>query len=161
MVKYFTEVEISLHKNPEDCWVSIFDSVYNLSDLIKENRGVLAHPLINAAGTSISHWFNEKTGDVKTYIDPVRNIEMPYTPYGRFIHVPPEDPIDNVEAVSFPWWKDRRYVIGKVRQPKYTFFDFSYFFIYLANKKDLEGKNYQYAHEERANHSSLPRRNDK
>jgi len=114
MVKYFTEVEISLHKNPEDCWVSIFENVYNLSELIKENRGILAHPLINAAGTSISHWFNEKTGDVKTYIDPVRNIEMPYTPYGRFIHVPPEDPLDMVEAVAFPWWKDRRYIIGKV-----------------------------------------------
>lgn len=114
MVKYFTEIEISFHKNPEDCWVSIFDNVYDISELIKEHRGILATPLINAAGTSISHWFNEKNGDLKTFIDPEKNIEMPYTPYGRFIHVPPTDPTDKIEAVSFPWWKDRRYIIGKV-----------------------------------------------
>ena len=114
MVKYFTEIEISYHKNPEDCWVSIFDSVFDISELIKEHRGILATPLINAAGTSISHWFNEKTGDLKTFIDPEKNLEMPYTPYGRFIHVPPSDPTDKIEAISFPWWKDRRYIIGKV-----------------------------------------------
>eukprot|EP01036_Dinobryon_divergens_P035271 gene35272-45673_t len=39
---------------------------------------------------------------------------MSYTPYGRFIHVPPSDPTDKIEAVSFPWWKDRRYIIGKL-----------------------------------------------
>jgi len=103
MVKYFTEIEISYHKNPEDCWVSIFDSVFDISELIKEHRGILATPLINAAGTSISHWFNEKTGDLKTFIDPEKNLEMPYTPYGRFIHVPPSDPTDKIEAISFPW----------------------------------------------------------
>ena len=113
-MKYFTLEEIAVHNTPEDCWVSIFDKVYNISELIHENRGTLATPLIEAAGTSISHWFNEKTGDIKTFIDPVRNIEMPYTPHGRFIHVPPSDPIDKVETVSLPWWKDTKYIIGKV-----------------------------------------------
>ena len=128
MVKYFTEIEISYHKNPEDCWVSIFDSVFDISELIKEHRGILATPLINAAGTSISHWFNEKTGDLKTFIDPEKNLEMPYTPYGRFIHVPPSDPTDKIEAISFPWWKDRRYIIGKVNILFLRTFNFNFNF---------------------------------
>jgi hypothetical protein len=70
--------------------------------------------LIKAAGTSISHWFKDSGREIKTFIDPVRNIQMPYTPYGRFIHVPPSDPLDCVESVPLPWWKNPRYIIGKV-----------------------------------------------
>lgn len=115
MVKYFTNEEIACHNNSDDCWVSISNDVYNLTDLIKANRGILANPLINVAGTSISHWFKDNSRDLKTFVDPVRNIEMPYTPYGRFIHVPPPDPTDRVESVALPWWKDDRYIVGKVR----------------------------------------------
>lgn len=114
MVRYYTREEISIHNHANDCWVIIFDKVYDLTDLIKANRGPLAAPIIDAAGSSISHWFNIKTNDIKTWIDPDRNLEMPYTPYGRFIHVPPTDPEDRWEAVPLPWWKDSQYVIGKV-----------------------------------------------
>ncbi len=112
--KYYTAEEIRIHNCAEDCWVSVFDKVFNLTALIKENRGPLANPLIEAAGESISHWFNEKNGDVKTYMDPKRNVIMPYTPAGRFIHVPPPDPKDDSPAVDMPWWKDTKYVIGKL-----------------------------------------------
>ena len=114
MVKYFTQEELAVHNNPEDCWVSIFDKVYDLSALIMANRGTLSNPLVEAGGSSISHWFNEKTGDLKTYIDPVRHIEMFYTPCGRFIHVPPPDPVDKTEIIALPWWKDEKYIIGQV-----------------------------------------------
>jgi hypothetical protein len=114
MVKYFTQEELAVHNNPENCWVVIFDKVYDISELIMANRGPLSKPLIEAGGSSISHWFNEKTGDLKTYIDPVRNIEMFYTPCGRFIHVPPPDPMDRTEIVALPWWKDTKYIIGQV-----------------------------------------------
>lgn len=114
MVKYHTQEEIAFHNHPDDCWVSIFDQVFDLTELIRENRGSLSLPLIAAAGTSLSHWFNAKTGDLKTYIDPVRNIEMPYTPEGRFIHVPPTEPEDRYEPVALPWWKDPKYIVGKV-----------------------------------------------
>lgn len=113
-LKYYTMEEISFHSNPEDCWVSIFDDVYDLSSLILENRGPLVAPLIEAAGTSISHWFDSKTKDVKTFVDPVRNFRLPYTPFGRFLHVPPADPMDKTELVKVPWWKDSKYIIGKV-----------------------------------------------
>lgn len=113
-MKYFTQEEVAFHNSSEDCWVSIFGKVYDITMLIDENRGALARPLIEAAGTSISHWFNEKTGDVRTYIDPERNIAMPYTPHGRFIHVPPPDPRDDFTAVPLPWWKNDAYIVGQV-----------------------------------------------
>ena len=114
MVKYYTPEEVRFHNCADDCWVSIFSKVYDLTELIKENRGPLANPLIEAAGTDVGLWFNEKTGDVKTFIDPVRNIEMPYTPSGRFIHVPPPDPKDNTPAVALPWWKDSKLIVGEL-----------------------------------------------
>ena len=114
MVKYYTPEEVRFHNCADDCWVSIFNKVYDISELIKENRGPLANPLIEAAGTSISHWFSDKTGDVKTYVDPVRGINMPFTPMGRFIHVPPPDPKDNTPAVELPWWKDTRLIVGEL-----------------------------------------------
>lgn len=116
MVKYYTVDEIAVHNHIHDCWVTIFDDVYDITSLVVEHRGQLAVPLVEAAGTSISHWFNPKTRDLKTYIDPVRNIEMPFTPAGRFIHVPPSDPEDFWEAVPNPWWKDPKYIIGKVNR---------------------------------------------
>ena len=113
MVKYFTREEIATHCSVDDCWVSVFDRVYDLSPLLQEDRGALALPIIEAAGSSISHWFNEKTGTYKTFMDPKRNIEMPYTPQGRFLHVPPPQPSDtDVVTADLPWWKDPRYIIG-------------------------------------------------
>jgi len=114
MVKYYTPEEVRLHNSSDDLWVSVFDDVFNLTPLLAENRGPLANPLIEAAGTSISHWFDPKTRDVKTHMDPVRNIIMPYTPYGRFIHVPPPDPRDKTPSLETPWWKDPKFIVGKL-----------------------------------------------
>jgi hypothetical protein len=115
MVRYFTPEEVALHCTADDCWVSIFDKVYDLTKLLEANRGFLSLPLIEAAGTSISHWFSVKTGDVRTYMEPEKNIIMPYTPQGRFIHVPPPNPTDDFLTIDLPWWKDLQYVVGKVR----------------------------------------------
>ena len=114
MVKYYTAEEVAMHNSGDDCWVSIFNKVYDLTKLIEKNRGILAIPIIEASGTSISHWFNEKTQDVRTFIDPKRNIQMYYTPQGRFIHVPSTQPTDNSPPVEVPWWKDSQYMIGFV-----------------------------------------------
>lgn len=114
MVKYYTPEEVALHNNADDCWVSIYEKVYELTSLIAENRGILADPITKSAGSSISHWFKADTKDIKTFIDPERNIRMPYTPYGRFIHVPSPNPMDNCAIVDEPWWMNKRYVIGQV-----------------------------------------------
>ena len=78
------------------------------------NPGTLCEPIIKEAGRSVSHWFNEKDGDLKTFVCPVRCITMPYTPDGRFIHCPPEDPNDWSTNFECAWWKDTQYMIGKV-----------------------------------------------
>eukprot|EP00605_Chrysophyceae_sp_TOSAG23-4_P002760 GSChrysophyteH1.ASY1.ANO1.3043.1 assembled CDS len=39
---------------------------------------------------------------------------MPYTPNGRFIHVPPPNPNDNTPAVPLPWWKDSKLIVGEL-----------------------------------------------
>jgi hypothetical protein len=114
MVKYYTQEEIAFHSHADDCWVSIFDDVFDITELLRQHRGPLSVPLLTAAGTSLSQWFNVRTKDLKTYIDPLRNIELPYTPDGRFIHVPPSDPLDMSESVALPWWKDTQFIIGKV-----------------------------------------------
>lgn len=115
IMKYFLYEEIKLHNSEDDCWVAIFNNVFNLTALIEENRGVLTSLLVEHGGSSISHWFDEKTNDVKTYIDPIRNIKMPYLPYGRFLHVLPSDPMAAVNTTQLPWWKDSQYIIGQVR----------------------------------------------
>ena len=113
-MKYYTAEEVSLHCTVDDCWVSIFDNIFDLTELIRENKGPLADPLIKQAGSSISHWFNPNTKEIKTYIDETRNIRMPYTPEGRFIHVPPPDPVEFDTTIADPWWQDKRYIVGKV-----------------------------------------------
>lgn len=117
-MKYYTDEDVSSHCFSDDCWVIIHNKVYNLTALLSKNRGNLADPIIKHAGKSLSHWFNveKKTYDIelKTYVDPKRNVTLPYTPDGRFIDVPPADPTDTFEIKSLPWWKDEQYIIGQV-----------------------------------------------
>ena len=50
---------------------------------------------------------------IKTYIHPVTGCKTPYTPMGRFIHVPPPYPrSDWANNFGIPWWKDTTYCIG-------------------------------------------------
>ena len=114
MGRYYTAEEVSMHNCAEDCWVSIFNDVYDITPLIAQHRGTLAEPLVREAGRSISHWFNKDTGEIKTYIDPEKNIRLPYVPEGRFIHVPPSDPQEWGTSTELPWWKDSKYIVGKV-----------------------------------------------
>lgn len=77
--------------------------------------GILADPILDAAGSDVSHWFDAKTGDVKYHIDPETQLNIPYTPQGRFIHVPPRDPTTawSIDG-DLPWWKDPKLVMGHV-----------------------------------------------
>lgn len=118
-MSFYTEKEVAQHCYHDDCWVTIFGKVFNLTKLIEENRGnELAVPIIKYAGKSVSHWFNKKTGELKTYMDPEReDTELPYAPDGRFLHVPPKDP-KYFEMVKLPWWKNDSYIVGQVRSYK-------------------------------------------
>ena len=49
----------------------------------QDNPGPLAQPIVKAAGTDISHWFDAQTGEVKTYIQPETELLRPYLPMVR------------------------------------------------------------------------------
>ncbi|KAM8973726.1 cytochrome b5 domain-containing protein 1 [Pelodytes ibericus] len=111
---FYTPREVSRHSTVHDLWVSHLGRVYDLTPLAKQHQGdILLKPIIEAAGKDISHWFNAKTGDVKTYIDPQTGCLKYFTPQGRFLHVPPSCPSSDWDT-SFgrPWWKDPLYEIG-------------------------------------------------
>ncbi|KAM4038265.1 cytochrome b5 domain-containing protein 1 [Anomaloglossus baeobatrachus] len=111
---YYTPREVSRHCSISDLWVSYLGRVYDLTPLATEHRGdILLKPIIESAGKDISHWFNEKTGDIKTYIDPQTGCLTPYTPQGRFLHVPPAFPSSDWDTdLGRPWWRDPSYEVG-------------------------------------------------
>ncbi|EGZ22208.1 hypothetical protein PHYSODRAFT_489670 [Phytophthora sojae] len=113
--RFFTPREVATHNLTKDCWVSINHRVLDLSPLIEENPGALVQPLVLHAGEDISHWFDPDTEDVKYHIDPERNLSVPFTPYGCFLHVPPPDPTAKWRTADLlPWWRDPQYVVGRL-----------------------------------------------
>ena len=50
---------------------------------------------------------------IRTHVDPETNCTIPYTPHGRFIHIPPPCPSsDWANDFGRPWWKDDEYLVG-------------------------------------------------
>jgi len=41
MVKYYTPSEVAKHNDINDCWVSLLGKVFDLTQLIAENKGRL------------------------------------------------------------------------------------------------------------------------
>eukprot|EP01006_Ploeotia_vitrea_P049528 TRINITY_DN67355_c2_g1_i12.p1 TRINITY_DN67355_c2_g1~~TRINITY_DN67355_c2_g1_i12.p1 ORF type:complete len:219 (+),score=19.47 TRINITY_DN67355_c2_g1_i12:77-733(+) len=113
--RYFTPNEVGIHNTEDDCWVSALGKVLNLSPLIEKYRGHLTNPIVRAAGTDISHWFDADTGDIKKCIDPQTGLQRYLTPYGRFVHVPPSEVTTDLDNdYELPWWADENYIIGKI-----------------------------------------------
>ena len=65
--RYYTMTEVKVHNTANDCWISIFNEVFDLTELIQKNYGRLTDPLIKAAGTDITSWFDPVTKDVKLF----------------------------------------------------------------------------------------------
>uniref|UniRef100_A0A8C4SCZ6 Cytochrome b5 domain-containing protein 1 n=1 Tax=Erpetoichthys calabaricus TaxID=27687 RepID=A0A8C4SCZ6_ERPCA len=114
--KYYTPREVSSHSCINDVWVSYLGEVHDLTSLVQENKGnILIWPIITSAGKDISHWFDPETKDIRTHIDPMTGCKKYYTPYGRFLHIPPPLPrTDWQNDFGCPWWKDRKYHIGSL-----------------------------------------------
>ncbi|XP_075438330.1 cytochrome b5 domain-containing protein 1 isoform X2 [Ascaphus truei] len=112
--RFYSAREVSLHCTLTDLWVSCLGRVHDLTALAKEHQGdILLKPIIEAAGKDISHWFNPKTGDIKTHIDPQTGCVKYYTPQGRVLHVPPPGPRSDWDTgFGRPWWKDTFHHIG-------------------------------------------------
>jgi hypothetical protein len=112
--KYYTQEDVRLHNCAEDCWVVLFGKVLDLTPLLAENMGPLASPIIEAAGTDVSSWFNNK-GEPRTCVDEETGLVIPYTPQGRFLHIPPAFPTNEWRTdFGLPWWRDPRFILGRV-----------------------------------------------
>jgi cytochrome b involved in lipid metabolism len=56
---YYIPSEVAVHNTGDDCWISMFNQVFDLTKLIQENSASsLTDPIVLAAGTDITHWFN-------------------------------------------------------------------------------------------------------
>eukprot|EP00002_Diphylleia_rotans_P023678 TRINITY_DN4659_c0_g1_i1.p1 TRINITY_DN4659_c0_g1~~TRINITY_DN4659_c0_g1_i1.p1 ORF type:complete len:212 (+),score=42.82 TRINITY_DN4659_c0_g1_i1:53-688(+) len=114
MPRYYTPSEVQQHSQLNDCWVSWHGKVYDLTSLTRDRHSdPLIAPIAAAAGTDISHWFDAETGDIKTFIDPVAEIRVYYTPQGRFLHIPSTTPSTGA-ATENPWWMEPRFCIGNL-----------------------------------------------
>jgi hypothetical protein len=122
--RFYIPEEVERHSTAFDCWVSIFHDVFNLSSLLQSSIGSSyvgdprSHPLIKAAGSDLSHWFDARTGDPRTFVDPASNLESVYCPWGAYLHT--HSPLPGSLAPALPWWKDKqKYCIGKLtRKPR-------------------------------------------
>ncbi|XP_060038602.1 cytochrome b5 domain-containing protein 1-like [Erinaceus europaeus] len=114
--RYFTTAEVAKHKEEDDLWVSYLGHVYDLTPLAKEYKGdILLKPIAEAAGTDISHWFDAKTKDISKHVDPLTNTLRYHTPWGRFIHIPPQLPCsDWATDYGKPWWQGTQYMVGRL-----------------------------------------------
>merc|ERR1712070_1196186 len=59
--RFYMPSEVALHNTPEDCWLSWFGEVYDLSPVLDQNKGVNTKPFIDSAGQDITHWFDNNT----------------------------------------------------------------------------------------------------
>jgi len=116
--RYYIPKEVSLHNAVDDCWVCVFGKVYDISYLlvnVSSSEESLVTPIVAHAGQDVSHWFDEETGDVIKEIDPVTGLSTPHLPYGRFVHVPPSEPVSNWSTeFDEPWWRDEAFCIGSL-----------------------------------------------
>ena len=63
--RFYTPSEVAKHNTGDDCWISKFNKVYDLTLLIDGNKGKAeCDPIVLAAGTDISHWFESQSEQV-------------------------------------------------------------------------------------------------
>lgn len=57
--KYYILSELQAHNTPNDIWVCFFQDIYDLTPLVQKHRHLAeVEPIIQAAGTDITHWFD-------------------------------------------------------------------------------------------------------
>ena len=62
---YYIPKEVAEHNTHDDCWVSLFNQVFDVTKLIHDNyQKPECDPIILAAGTDITHWFDSATKQV-------------------------------------------------------------------------------------------------
>ena len=108
-MQIYAPFEVVIHNSPSDCWVSFLGKVFDITPIIKqyEDQSCIK-PLVAMAGKDISHWFDDKTGDIQQYIHPETGVKVPYCPHGPLPDIPVEVPATSWMPLldRSPWWKD-------------------------------------------------------
>ena len=106
--------DVALHNSRLDCWVTIFDRVYDVTSVLREEADHdKCELLLKYAGEALDHMFDRQSGALKSYVSPVTWVREPYCPEG---------PLPGVEAVApsstgsntqaKPWWEDETLIVG-------------------------------------------------
>ncbi len=68
--RFYNKSQLTQHCTANDLWVSFFADVYDLTSLVQKNiESKLVEPMIEAAGTDITHWFDYKTKQPRKMIN--------------------------------------------------------------------------------------------
>eukprot|EP00658_Telonema_sp_P-2_P081832 TRINITY_DN8493_c0_g1_i4.p1 TRINITY_DN8493_c0_g1~~TRINITY_DN8493_c0_g1_i4.p1 ORF type:complete len:238 (-),score=59.17 TRINITY_DN8493_c0_g1_i4:288-1001(-) len=112
--RYYTPSELAQHNTPDDCWLSWFGDIYDLSPVLEQNTGIESKPLVDSAGTDISHWFDPETLNLRQrYGDDL--VKLSFAPLGEVLHKPPAGPRSNwANDFGTPWWKDETLRIAQL-----------------------------------------------
>jgi hypothetical protein len=62
-----------------------------------------------------------RAAQLKTHVDPATNVRTPWTPVGRFLHVPTVAPVVGKAVVGTPWWCRSDLVVGALTRSPRTF----------------------------------------
>ena len=60
---------------------------------------MLVDPIVQAAGTDITYWFDPKKKEPKTCIDINTGLTTYYLPLGRYLHIPSKEPNSSPDAI--------------------------------------------------------------
>ena len=65
---FYTPKEVAQHNAADDVWVSLFNQVFDLTRLVTKNHEKSeCDPIVLAAGTDITHWFDPETRAVRLF----------------------------------------------------------------------------------------------
>ncbi|EGR33495.1 hypothetical protein IMG5_051740 [Ichthyophthirius multifiliis] len=107
--RYYTPQDVKIHNTANDCWVSFFNKVYDLTELIQQNiSSIYCKPLIEVAGNDITYWFDNDSKEPRKQIDINKGELVYYCPQGQYLHVVDMSNQDQ----DTPWWKNQKYFIG-------------------------------------------------
>lgn len=119
-VRFFTPKEVQEHAFSDDAWVSLNGKVLDLTPLIQAYRKRdrfcnLVKPLVQAAGSDISYWYDKEDGDMRKCVDVETGMITYAMPNGRYPHCPTMRPDSMLDlAYMIPWWEDPAYVVGEL-----------------------------------------------
>eukprot|EP00656_Telonema_subtile_P026186 TRINITY_DN2816_c0_g2_i1.p1 TRINITY_DN2816_c0_g2~~TRINITY_DN2816_c0_g2_i1.p1 ORF type:complete len:181 (+),score=38.42 TRINITY_DN2816_c0_g2_i1:98-640(+) len=114
--RYYMPSEVAQHCTPEDCWLSWFNEVYDLSPVLEQHKGIDTKPLVDSAGQDISHWFDEESGNLRQRFGEDL-VKLSFTPLGDVLHKPPSEPRSNwANNFQTPWWRDGSLKIATLSQ---------------------------------------------